>query len=252
MEEEFRVSKKLLRTLTADTRTKILKALEDRPMTASELSRKLNRHVTTITEHLERLRDSELVQRVERPGRKWIYYRLTDTGRRILHPRSYRWVIVFSFTFLCFVAGIYVVALRSYPGSLLYPVKRSIENFQVATVSDPISKAEIYLQYAGKRLEEAKIAADSNDTQTLKKSLIEYEEEMKRTNSEIERAKLMNKSLTSILEKVKESTAKYKAVLEYISIKIPAMKKDIQPIVNKTTKTYTAATEELKSILERK
>jgi len=86
MEEELKVSKKLLKTLTVETRTDILKSLEIRPMTASELSRKLDKHVTTVSEHLDVLKESNLIERVERPGRKWIYYKLTKPGENIIHP----------------------------------------------------------------------------------------------------------------------------------------------------------------------
>src|SRR5438128_12587686 len=39
----------------------------------------------TLLEHLEKLQSAGLVKRVDE-GRKWIYYELTDKGRKILHP----------------------------------------------------------------------------------------------------------------------------------------------------------------------
>jgi len=124
-EEELKVSKKLLKTLTVDTRTDILKNLEKRPMTASELSRKLDKHVTTVSEHLNVLKKSDLVERVERPGRKWIYYRLTKPGQRIVHPTSYRFVFVFVVAFFALVGCWYLSSVDAYPGHWLYLLDRS-------------------------------------------------------------------------------------------------------------------------------
>src|SRR5438445_14766 len=39
----------------------------------------------TLLEHLEKLQNAGLVKRMDE-GRKWIYYELTDKGRKILHP----------------------------------------------------------------------------------------------------------------------------------------------------------------------
>src|SRR5438445_7755156 len=113
MEEELKVSKNLLKSITVETRANILKALENRPMTASELSRHLSKHVTTVTEHLDQLRDLNLVERVERPGRKWIYYRLTKTSQNILSPKPfYKLVLTLVVSFITLAAGIFILPLQ--------------------------------------------------------------------------------------------------------------------------------------------
>lgn len=106
MEEEFKVSKDLMKAVSANTRTQILRALENRQMTASELSRHLDKHVTTVAEHLELLHQSNLVERIERPGRKWIYYKLSKIGRQILHPQPYRIVLVLALSFISLSLGL--------------------------------------------------------------------------------------------------------------------------------------------------
>lgn len=113
MEEEFRVSKDLMKAVSADTRTQILKALENRQMTASELSRYLNKHVTTVAEHLELLHNSKLVDRIERPGRKWIYYKLSNVGKQMLHPQPYRIILVLTLSFLALGLGAFFIPLYS-------------------------------------------------------------------------------------------------------------------------------------------
>jgi len=106
MEEEFKVSRDLMKAVSADTRTEILHALETRQMTASELSRYLNKHVTTVAEHLELLHESNLVERIERPGRKWIYYKLSKLGKQMLHPQPYKIILVLALSFISLSIGL--------------------------------------------------------------------------------------------------------------------------------------------------
>ncbi len=97
MEEEIKISKDLLKSVSTDTRVDILKLLEQRSMTASEISRSLNKHVTTVSEHLEVLKKSNLVVRIDRPGKKWVYYKLSKDADKILHPQSYyRFALILS------------------------------------------------------------------------------------------------------------------------------------------------------------
>jgi len=96
-----------LKVLGAKTRQLIIKELEERPHTASELSRHLDKHITTIKEHLDMLVETGLVERNEREGRKWVYYSLTRKGVRLLKPASYNWMIVLSLSIVCIVSGIF-------------------------------------------------------------------------------------------------------------------------------------------------
>ena len=75
-----------LKVLSSDTRLHILNELKERPTTPSFLSKSLNRHVTTVSEHLEKLQHAGLVERQKKPGAKFVFYRLTDKGKRIVGP----------------------------------------------------------------------------------------------------------------------------------------------------------------------
>ena len=125
-------------------------------MTASELSRKLGKHVTTVSEHLDVLKKSELVERVERPGKKWIYYRLTKPGQRIVHPTSYRFVFVFVVALFALVGGLYLSSVDAYPGHWLYGLDRNLENLQLLLTPSNLGRAELHIQHAEERLEETK------------------------------------------------------------------------------------------------
>src|SRR5437016_12764909 len=73
------------RALASDVRVEVLKRLDARRETVTDLSNLLALSKPTLLEHLEKLQNAGLVKRMDE-GRKWIYYELTDKGRKILHP----------------------------------------------------------------------------------------------------------------------------------------------------------------------
>jgi DNA-binding transcriptional ArsR family regulator len=75
------------KALASDTRLQLMKLLDRRPMTVSELSRETTLNKATLLEHLEKLSAASLAERLE-DERKWVYYQLTWRGKRILHPEK--------------------------------------------------------------------------------------------------------------------------------------------------------------------
>ena len=94
-----------IKALSAESRQEILRLLEQRPYTSSEISRKIGKHVTTIKEHLNILESSGLVQK-KPSANKWIYYELSNKGNR-LTKTSNSWIIALSISILALVGGIY-------------------------------------------------------------------------------------------------------------------------------------------------
>ncbi|MBI2078614.1 MAG: ArsR family transcriptional regulator [Euryarchaeota archaeon] len=84
------------KALASDTRLQILKALDARPLTVSELSRFLDLNKATVFEHLKQLMAAELTKREDDPARKWVYYKLTWKGRNILHPENVQIFVLLS------------------------------------------------------------------------------------------------------------------------------------------------------------
>jgi DNA-binding transcriptional ArsR family regulator len=103
------IDRKTLKALAADTRLDILKSLGKRRKMPSELSKELNLAVPTVTEHLERLAEADLIRR-EETGHKWVYYNLTEKGESLVRPRiPVQFIIVLSISILIISAGfIYV------------------------------------------------------------------------------------------------------------------------------------------------
>ncbi|MBW3002402.1 winged helix-turn-helix domain-containing protein [Candidatus Woesearchaeota archaeon] len=102
------------KALAAGTRVKILKTLEKRRHTQSELSAVLKISVPTAKEHLIALEKAGLVKRHEE-GRKWIYYSLTEKSKCVLDPERKRLWIVLGF-FLASVAGTFIAARNYFAG----------------------------------------------------------------------------------------------------------------------------------------
>lgn len=76
---------KSFKALSADSRIGILKSLNERRRTLSELSQKLDLGNSTIKEHCDILVDAELIKQIDE-GRKWKYYELTSKGKQIITP----------------------------------------------------------------------------------------------------------------------------------------------------------------------
>ena len=73
------------KALASGVRVEILKRLDARRETVTDLSNLMSLSKPTLLEHLEKLQNAGLVKRIDE-GRKWIYYELTDKGRKLLHP----------------------------------------------------------------------------------------------------------------------------------------------------------------------
>lgn len=234
MEEEIKLSQDLFKTVSTDTRVDILKLLDKRQMTASELGRALNKHVTTIAEHLDVLKNSNLVERLERTGHKWIYYKLTPNASQILHPKFYyRWAVVLSISILAI--GIFSAPfVDANPGDPFYAVDKFVEKVMVALADDE-GKVKLHLQFAEERLKEAKTVAERNKTKATIESTIEiteeYKEEIEKIEVEIEKVKKKGEDIIPLLEEVEEASSKHISILENIQKKQLETEPEIESIL---------------------
>ena len=100
------------KALASEVRVEVLKQLETRRMTVTDLSNAMNLAKPTLLEHLERLVSAGLVTKLDE-GRKWIYYELTRRGRTILHPHQVKIMISLALSFVLVGAGIVAVLLAA-------------------------------------------------------------------------------------------------------------------------------------------
>ncbi|HEX2066372.1 MAG TPA: winged helix-turn-helix domain-containing protein [Candidatus Thermoplasmatota archaeon] len=76
------------KALASPTRLTVLRALDERRKTLTEISRDLDLNKATVHEHLQLLAAADLVRKRDDEGRKWIYYELTWRGQKLLHPQE--------------------------------------------------------------------------------------------------------------------------------------------------------------------
>lgn len=93
--DRITLDRAVFKALASDTRLDILKALDERQKTVTELARELELNKATVFEHLEKLAEVNLIQKLE-DERKWVYWQLTWTGRRLLHPEAITLALVLS------------------------------------------------------------------------------------------------------------------------------------------------------------
>jgi len=97
--ERIGLDQPTLKALAGETRVKILKLLDAKQMTPSDIAYELKMSLPTVGEHLKALVDADLVDR-EETTRKWKYYSLTQKSRMLLHPNTTTiWFILGMFLF---------------------------------------------------------------------------------------------------------------------------------------------------------
>lgn len=100
------VDRDILKALAVETRMDILKELSQGGRTPSDLSKKLDKSNATIVEHLNSLVKVGLIKRVEQPGKKWVFYTLTERGYGIVSSKSRRLIIILATSLLALGASI--------------------------------------------------------------------------------------------------------------------------------------------------
>lgn len=100
------IDRDVLKVISVDTRMDILKILAEGERNPSFISKKLHKSDATIIEHLEALQKAGLVRKVETPGKKWVFYTLTERGIGIISSKSRRLVIILGISLLSLFGGI--------------------------------------------------------------------------------------------------------------------------------------------------
>jgi DNA-binding transcriptional ArsR family regulator len=92
--DKITLDRETFKALSADTRIEILKTLDARKHTLSDIAEAFGMSPSTIKEHLDRLSSAGLVKQQDK-GMKWKYYVLTDKGRSIIRPQETRvWIML--------------------------------------------------------------------------------------------------------------------------------------------------------------
>jgi len=105
MDDKITLDKRSFEALAADTRVRILKSLDERRKTLSELARQMELSPSTVKEHMLVLEGARLVE-MKDEGRKWKYYELTWKGRKVVKPRELKIWIVLSLSAVAMIAAL--------------------------------------------------------------------------------------------------------------------------------------------------
>ncbi|MFH1697027.1 MAG: winged helix-turn-helix domain-containing protein [Candidatus Diapherotrites archaeon] len=81
------ISTQEFKALSSDVRVNVIKMLNERNYTLSEISVKLGMAAPSTKQHMQTLMDTGIVRRIEE-GRKWKYYQLTKKGRDIANAEE--------------------------------------------------------------------------------------------------------------------------------------------------------------------
>jgi len=81
---QLEISPQEERLMQNETRAGIMEQLEGADRIPTDLSTKLGKSKATVVEHLETLVEAGFVEKLATPGKKFVYYRLTQKGKRML------------------------------------------------------------------------------------------------------------------------------------------------------------------------
>lgn len=104
--DKITLDRDTFKALAVDTRVKILRILDERQHTLSDLAEELEMAPSTIKEHLDVLVAAGLIQQIDK-GMKWKYYRLTSKGKEIINPYEKKVLIILATTLLMAFAFAY-------------------------------------------------------------------------------------------------------------------------------------------------
>ena len=102
--EKISIDKKALFALASETRIEILRKLDEKRMTLTEMAEELGISKPAVKKHITKLEEVGLIRKRDE-GRKWIYYELTPKGRQILHPESRTKIILMLFSAIVALIG---------------------------------------------------------------------------------------------------------------------------------------------------
>ncbi|RLI88348.1 MAG: hypothetical protein DRO76_00560 [Candidatus Altiarchaeales archaeon] len=142
MEDKIVLDRETFKALAVDTRVKILKILDERQHTLTDLAEELGMAPSTIKEHLDRLVSAGLIKQIDK-GRKWKYYRLTSKGKQILNPYEKKVWIILATTLVALFVSVYKLLFKLQ--GLVTPISWEIS--KAAEKATPLARGTETMDY---------------------------------------------------------------------------------------------------------
>lgn len=108
VDDPFILTRDAIKVLSVDTRLDILKLLDERPHTLTEIKDALGLAAATVSEHLARLEEANLIEKRDE-GRKWKYYVLSSQGEKLFAKKPVGG-LMFAFVVSTIAAGAFTIA----------------------------------------------------------------------------------------------------------------------------------------------
>jgi len=123
--ERIGLDQPTLKALAGETRVRMLKLLDAKPLTQSDIAQAMKLSTPSVAEHLQALARAGLVAR-EETSRKWKYYSLTQKSRMLLHPNT---------TTIWFILGLFLFSAAA-------TVMSAMQYF--TPVAQPVAEAKMF------------------------------------------------------------------------------------------------------------
>jgi len=147
---------------------------------------------------------------------------------------------------LLFVSSVAAQAISNpgiLPGNILYGLDRTMEKIQSGLSGQGIPRARIYMLFADERLAEANALLDKNKNSRVEEMIIEYEDNIAKSNIELDKARSINLNLKPADLQREVNLERNVAVLELILTKAPDSAK---PAIERALKNARENTATLK------
>ncbi len=146
-EHDIRLTPNMMRTIGESTKLGILRMLSSGPRIPTDIATKLNKSAPTIVEHLEKLRAAGLVDKREQPGKKYVFYALTQTGMELVSSKSKVSLALYG-SIVLFVAGIFLFGLQAYSNTYFGSIQTAAPVSQPYAAQSAVAVQQSHLYLA--------------------------------------------------------------------------------------------------------
>lgn len=143
MGRKITLDRKTFKVLASDTRINILKKLDERQQTLTDLVEEFDMSPSTIKEHLDKLVSAGLIKQIDE-GMKWKYYQLTRKGENILNPYEKKVWIILTTALIGLFASLYNLFfdLEKLAQPVMLPAEQAYEGVQRAAEGKKVALGE--------------------------------------------------------------------------------------------------------------
>lgn len=163
---------------------------------------------------------------------------------------SFRMLSAVLASIVILISGTSFAAANSLPGETLFSLKKSFQQFRLTITSNPEKRADLQLEFAVQRLQDAKQALSENDSEKSKAAIAELQTQTKAALKEVKVAVAISSNNTGIIEKA-ETIAKSQNTLVAQSDTQGALENEEQTktALHEIKKIVAAANEESNAVI---